>query len=362
MARRGKVVGTLPMSFHNLGSSQAWRIDLSREALYTRMHDRIAELAVRIPVFLVDEAQMDSITPYHLTRGMNQQGVRNRLREAIEEERAARVQSERPRTEEYPPLQRAWDDIQRDIEWAVPEGEPNPNAYWTKFTPVGLYFGRYSRMPSLQALAQQAQTPLNSNLSDLIRRTTPPVIFICPERVISWGNRLGIDPNLVFDKVLYHELGHAYMDKEYAPSDSVYQTPWGRVIEESLANWIAFSQFNKLEARYVQKLISTQPAEYQGYLVVNQLHSLPLRESDWEFYEELWDNLLRRYPLWWDWYESYHSYPLKGEWVERYDSGANFRRLRHWRRYKHARSLKVNSVLGEEQFWQRLAAQVLLEV
>lgn len=363
MARKSKVVGTLPISFHNLGSAQAQSLDLRREALYTRMHDRLAELAVRIPVLLVNEAQMDSITPFHLTRGLNKHAVENLLREAVQQEREWRERTEGvPLTLEEPsPLQRAWDAIQGQIESLPPEGEPNYRAYWRRFIPVGLYFGRYSRMPNLSQLAQAAQAAVSPATSTGVPQITTPAIFICPERVLNWAFQLGIDPNLVFDKVLYHELGHAYMDTTYYPSGSVYDTPWGRVIEESLANCIAFSQFNKMEARYVQRLISTQPAEYQGYLTILRVCRFPSVATEWEYYLERLENWIMEIDRWW-YSRLYRAHPLRGAWIETFsDSGT--RRLSHWRRFKHEWKPSGNAAaIEEERFWQGLAAQVLLEV
>lgn len=366
MARRSTITGTLPISFYNLGSTLAWNIDLRREVLYTRMHDRLAELAVRIPVFLVNEAQMDSITPYHLTRGLNKRGVGNVLREALAQEREQQERLQREgrgySQEEPSPLQRAWDNIQRDIERVVPENEPNSNACWVKFTPVGLYVGRFSRLPNLRSLCQYTRHQIGQDVYAVISTATTPAIFICPERVVDWANRLRVDPNLVFDKVLYHELGHAYMDKSDSSSDSLYNEPWARVIEESLANWIAFSQFNKLEARYVQRLISTQPAEYQGYLTVLQTQKLPFGDTNWEYHMDVLENWIADYGPWWLW-RAYDVYPLKGVWIERFSPGPNTRRLWHWRRFKQARSSSRHSTVEmEERFWQSLAAQVLLEV
>lgn len=93
-----------------------------------------------------------------------------------------------------------------------------------------------------------------------------PGIFLCPERVLSWGDRHGIDPSLVLDKVYYHELAHAFMDTGPTPYDEL----WGRIVEESLANWLSYQRFSGKEARWVQRLIQDEPAEYQGYLAVGQ--------------------------------------------------------------------------------------------
>jgi hypothetical protein len=71
-----------------------------------------------------------------------------------------------------------------------------------------------------------------------------PVIFLCPERIKSWGNSLTMckikNEELIFKTLfiltVYHELAHAYM---YIGSK--ISNTWERTIEESLANTIAFS-------------------------------------------------------------------------------------------------------------------------
>lgn len=73
------------------------------------------------------------------------------------------------------------------------------------------------------------------------------------------------------DKVYYHELGHAIMDTLPDGAPNPYLKPWGRTVEESLANAIAYRCFSGTEARWVQRLIQDQPAEYRGYAAAGQL-------------------------------------------------------------------------------------------
>lgn len=366
--RRRKLNGTTPVAFYNLGSSAAEQIDLQREILYTRMDDRIAQLAVQIPVFFVNEAQMDSLTPPHLTRGLNKRGVESLLREYMQQERKTDRESEQP-SRESSPIKDAWDEIQRRIEEAT--DEPLSGFCWRKFAAMGLYFGRHSRKPNLQNFAY-GNPPVNQDSYQVFQATELPVIFICPERVLNSANSLQIDPQLLFDKVLYHELGHAYMDRGSSPSEHVYNTAWGRVIEESLANWIAFSQFNKTEARYVQRFIANQPAEYQGYLTVNRLQVFPFGE-EWRYYADIEEWLRERVPgFYWaaefftfvhDFLNRfYHRHLLRGEWFELYNFSGDANRLMLWSRFKRERQSLSGSVdPREERFWQLLAAQIILE-
>ncbi|GIV08224.1 MAG: hypothetical protein KatS3mg019_0315 [Fimbriimonadales bacterium] len=371
MARRKQIKGSLPIAFHNLGSNAAQQIDLAREALYTRMQNRLAELAVNIPVFLVDKAQMDAVAPPALQRGLNKDAVQRRLREALAQEEAQR-ESERRREEEISPIERAWDELQH----GELSDKPNSPAPWKRFIPVGLYFGRHSAKPQFTTTNLNSQgTPRTvPDAVDAYQSANTPLIFICPERVIDWANRVNVDPNLVFDKILYHELGHAYMDTADTPSESVYDTAWGRVIEESFANFIAFSQFSGIEARYVQQLIATQPAEYQGYLLVNRLYPYPLivgNDLYFESYNEFERYLYERY---WRFADILHirigafldalSYSLSrdlwGTWTE--TDTNNSWRLGNWRPYKAHHRHSTIEMARRTRFWQMLAAQVVMHL
>jgi hypothetical protein len=73
------------------------------------------------------------------------------------------------------------------------------------------------------------------------------------------------------DKVYYHELGHAIMDTLPDGAPNPYLESWGRTVEESLANAIAYRCFKGKETLWVQRLIQDQPAEYRGYAATNQL-------------------------------------------------------------------------------------------
>jgi hypothetical protein len=82
-------------------------------------------------------------------------------------------------------------------------------------------------------------------------------IFICPERIYNSNHS---KPDIVFQFVVLHELAHAYhgMCKYYSKD-------WGKVIEESLANAVAYVNFEKTEKNAILEHISQQPCEYKGY-------------------------------------------------------------------------------------------------
>ena len=109
---------------------------------------------------------------------------------------------------------------------------------------------------------------------DLGLSKTRELIFICPERVNSWAskvksnfNRLSVSSvkKIVATKIIFHELAHKYM---YNPSDGDrYNVIWKNLIEESLANAIAFKLLsNSLNSRaVVSRAILEQPFEYRQY-------------------------------------------------------------------------------------------------
>ncbi|MEN2981379.1 MAG: hypothetical protein ABDH20_01880, partial [Thermus sp.] len=77
------------------------------------------------------------------------------------------------------------------------------------------------------------------------------------------------------------------------------------ILEESLANWVAFRLFRGREARLVQRLIQGQPAEYWGYLAVGEGILAPGLEEELRMWFYRW----RR--LWfspWDWEEWWEAW------------------------------------------------------
>jgi len=86
-------------------------------------------------------------------------------------------------------------------------------------------------------------------------------IFICPERIYKPKHP---KPDIVFQFVVIHELAHAYQGM-----CKYYSKEWGKVIEESLANAVAYSHFEKKEKNVILEHISQQPCEYKGYTFWN---------------------------------------------------------------------------------------------
>lgn len=99
-------------------------------------------------------------------------------------------------------------------------------------------------------------------------------IFVCNERVDSFCSSLSSEISsyftdkrrfeIIFHKVAIHELAHAFMDgssKKRAESGEI----WHTVIEESLANAVAFEHFSPSETVVAGKSMAVQPLEYRGY-------------------------------------------------------------------------------------------------
>ncbi|BDG17691.1 hypothetical protein TbrSNM41_24250 (plasmid) [Thermus brockianus] len=271
----------------NLGSREAGKMDFAREALWRRMDGAMGKKAVQIPVFLVNPRQMDYLYPPERMRFLHPEAVR----------RWAQERRKRRERNEGEPLQ--------GLDLA-------PSDRYREVVAVGLYMHQLDgkRKEELLRLAE------GDPEAEALQRHNGPAILLCPERILSWARQEGVNHNLVLDKVYYHELGHALMDTGPTP----YGELWGRIIEESLANWVAYRRFRGQEARWVQRLIQGQPAEYQGYLAVEEGFVFL---GDRETLEE-WAWHMRR--LWhrapWDWEEWWYAW--RHLWHELWERGYGF--------------------------------------
>jgi len=234
---RKKKLAQLPAQIYNLGSAAGVKLDFSREELWSRMDAPMGAKAVSIPVFLVNEAQMDKIYPPERCRALDPERVRALMREWEE--------------------MGGWEDLFEQL-------EKNTEETWWRYkevVAVGVYISGHRSYDATVVVGLGNKEYCSVDAESAFLNLKTPAIFLCPERIVDWAYSEGIPIELVLDKVYYHELGHAIMDRGNTP----YDTVWGRTIEESLANWIAYSKFKGSEARLIQRLISTQPAEYQGY-------------------------------------------------------------------------------------------------
>jgi hypothetical protein len=141
------------------------------------------------------------------------------------------------------------------------------------FVAMGLYL---PKLPELQRILERSPENVGTGegirsqeeAEQVLQNHQGPVIFLCCECIYNTAKSERMAPNLILDMVYYHELGHALLDVEeslWDTSEDPYKAPFGRIIEESAANWIAYYCFTGKEAGLVQRLIHRQPIEYQGY-------------------------------------------------------------------------------------------------
>ncbi len=268
---------SLPARIYNLGSKAAADLDFTREALWRRMDAPMGRKAVQIPVFLVNEEQMDELSPPKRKQALDPRYVKEWLY----------------RQEELPP-----DINQLDFN------------SWEAFVHV-VALGLYVRHPQPeQAVVDKGDPNVQEpEAVQAYQAAEGPHIYLCCERIVRRGEQEGISPNLVLDKVYYHELGHALLDVPkslWDTEDDPYPTPWGRTIEESAANYVAYQRFEGMEALLVQRLMAAQPAEYLGYVAFTQapLTDLPAaKPGSWDSGDE---QLYRRWA-----YDFYQKWPAE---------------------------------------------------
>ena len=275
MRKRKSSLG-VPVKVYNLGSPAGTQMDFDRSELWNRMDTEMGRKAVSIPVFLVNEEQMDTLRPPEFCKALDPECVRGLLKERIDTDSLFAL------------LRRC-------------EGEEGWAKY-KKVVTVGLYLNlkrssHYDDSFKKSVLNLGDSSVLTPQAADAFLQHYEPAIFLCCERIMDWANSVGVSHHLVMDKVYYHELGHAIMDTLPIGAPNPYQEIWGRIVEESLANAIAYRCFNGKEARWVERLIQTQPAEYLGYAAVNQI-LVAYPQYIWRYYIE-WLRRHHRHPKEW---------------------------------------------------------------
>jgi hypothetical protein len=266
--RKRKTTG-VPVQVYNLGSPAGAQMDFERDELWSRMDAEMGKEAVSLPVFLVNPNQMDMLYPREYRRALDPERIRKllqeeALREAQKRKREQETGEWRERREEEPDL---FDRLQRSEEDQIG---------WSKYSEVilvGLYLHleRCDQNFRSGVLRQGDSNAQTAEAENAFLNHQAPAIFLCCERIVDWASRVGVSHHLVMDKVYYHELGHGVMDTLPDGAPNPYFETWGRIVEESLANAIAYRCFSGTEARWVQRLIQDQPAEYRGYAAAGQL-------------------------------------------------------------------------------------------
>jgi hypothetical protein len=235
---------------HNLGSPQGGLLDFGREEIYARMNPSLGRKAAALPVYLVNPAQMDRLYPPERRRTFcDPERVRRALRDL-------RSRGEEGEERQKPSLGGPPGRLR------VPAVPPHRGRRPLHGQPGRGFQGKRPRAGGPGSPGPRG--------SPAFQADPGPAIFLCPERIVDWGTREGVPTALVQDKVYYHELAHALMDTADTAPDP-YQEPWGLVVEESLANWVAASRFQGSEALAVHRLIKGQPPEYLGYEAVSRL-------------------------------------------------------------------------------------------
>ncbi len=293
------VKGSIPVTIHNLGSPEGKALNFARKALYERMSPFLMDLAVDIPVYLVNEAQMDFLYPPERRRFFSEDRLRARLRALQEREGRDRENEEDP----FAPMEdldKESEDLWGRVKWIVA---------------VGLYVRGELKRPSKERVLHLGEEKARTEeAEEAFLDHDGPAIFLCPERVVDWAKREGVPIFLLQDKIYYHELAHAFMDTAGSFPDP-YGESWARVVEESLANLVAFNQFKGMEAARVSRLIQDQPPDYRGYAATSLKPFFLMEEYPrfFEFMEEylyLFQKFIKYYKYYphipWSWPDFMH--------------------------------------------------------
>lgn len=226
-----------------------------------------------IPVYLVDEPLMDFLYPPQKRRVLNDECVKEILN----------VRTDKDNMEEiFERLNRCRNKT---------------------MVAVGLYKPGLSPEES-----QEIENRTGHHISD--RET----IYICPERIDNWaqkyeesiGKPVQGAYDIIFQMLLIHELVHAYMNDSIK---SRYANElWYSIIEESMANAVAFKHFLTKEKKIISWAMSTQPLEYRGYV-----YWIPVDERDIAPLARLWKMIMlshscTRYLGWFDYNDWYYRW------------------------------------------------------
>jgi hypothetical protein len=204
----------------------------------------------KIPFYLVNENTMDRISPPE--KSYDEECLKEIFKERIYER-----EYDEKEAIEY--LERTWERIKECSKKVYPA--------------VGVY-------------CKDGVSFLNINESS---------IFICPERIYDKKS----EPDIIFQKVAIHELVHAYINRNYI-------NDFEKIIEESLANAIAFLHFNGDEKEEIIEFINGEPVEYKGcyyWLKYNEFPDLYFILSSWKKNKFL--TYLRAINYFYDWLPPY---------------------------------------------------------
>lgn len=222
-------------------------------SLYFNLYEYIEKQIIRrleflldkfwsIPIYLVDESLMDFLYPPHKRKVLNEECVKEILN----------VKTDKANIEEiFELLNRCRERI---------------------IVAAGVY---------KPCLSQQEILEIEKRTNHQI--SNGEAIFICPEQILEWSRECGkyisellpfeksiFKPNwrmhhIIFLLVLTHELAHAYMNDSVKAQYA--NELWYAIIEESIANAIAYKHFLKKEEKIIISCaMARQPLEYRGYI------------------------------------------------------------------------------------------------
>lgn len=223
----------------NINSQGA--ISAAQEQSLLKRTDFLLDCFWRTPFYLVDPGTMDVLYPPEKRRLFDEDCVAKVL---TKERESAEQNKDRNPFEEAERLLGEFSECRREIEG--------------RMIAVGVYKAALS--PREVAFLKKSS-----------RRELPnvPSIFVCSERVAEWADKVGTPGrqkgplrHLLFEAIALHELAHAFMDGVGRPARRSDAT---RIIEESLANAIAFAHFAAGEKPWVSRCFAEQPMEYRAY-------------------------------------------------------------------------------------------------
>lgn len=231
------------MHIENLNSQQT--VSAAEEKRLQQRIDFLLDCFWRTPFYLVDPVTIDLLYPPEKRHILNEECVR----EVLESQRGEAEEEHRG-----DPLEAAERLLGQVAECRRERGAGEV------MIAVGVYLPEL-----LPAQAERIRETTGRELPSL------PSIFVCPERVDEWVDkaagrslpprRRGEARRLLFEAIALHELTHAFA----GPGRSRRQSEAQRIIEESLANAVAFSHFEPDERPWVSRCFARQPMEYRGY-------------------------------------------------------------------------------------------------
>lgn len=218
----------------------------------------LGELWHRLPVYLVNEELMDYLYPPNKRLGLDEKCLKSLLREKNDNNHNNNCFNEEYIIRDN---QRFWDlasECCRELT--------------TSMIAVGIYCSNLG-LDQLSMIKQQSGVTINPSAA----------IFICPERVAKWTDSVHKDfPktrevtifNIIYSKVLFHELAHGFMDSP----DKIKMKNCSNLLEESLCNAIAYSRFSIRERAIMAYAVDSQPFEYRAYSHWVEFKNISLRE------------------------------------------------------------------------------------